>query len=161
MRYLDTGSRDATQAVGAWLQNELTPDVIEVRWQSGFFAADGLGVFAPTLRRLASDDRTVKALIGSNDGETPRDHVLQLMKLLGVPRSRAELGVVSYSGGAYFHPKVYHLRRTDGSQGAYVGSANLTASGIASLHIEAGVVLDTRDDDPTEVLDQVATAIDK
>src|SRR5437879_3614457 len=59
MRYIDTGSRDVTHALGAWLQSVLTPAISEVRWQSGFFNEDPLGIFTPTLQRLAQADRTV------------------------------------------------------------------------------------------------------
>jgi len=40
MRYLDSGQRDPSQALGTWLQGVMTDEVTEVRWQSGFFAAD-------------------------------------------------------------------------------------------------------------------------
>ena len=77
---------------------------------------------------------------------------------MGVPRANASLGVVSF-GNAYFHPKVYHARRHDGSQAAYVGSANLSAAGLA-LHVEAGISLDTRDGDDEASLHEIASAID-
>jgi hypothetical protein len=44
------------------------------------------------------------------------------VKALGLPRQNACLGIVRYDQG-FFHPKTYHLRRSDGSQCAYVGSA--------------------------------------
>lgn len=159
MRYVDTGSRNPTQALGAWLQAELASDIVELRWQSGFFTAGGLGLLAPTLQRLTANNQTIKAVIGSNNGVTFRDHVIQLLEFLGVPRPQAYLGVVSYSN-AFFHPKTYHMRRLDGSQCAYVGSANFTEDGVASLHVEAGLILDTRDGDAETVLDQIAAATD-
>ncbi len=80
------------------------------------------------------------------------------MILMGVPRKNALLGVVYFSG-AFFHPKTYHVHRKDGSQAAFVGSANLTASGLA-LHVEAGITLDTREGDSVAQLSQIAAAID-
>lgn len=160
MRYIDTGSRKPSDSLGAWLQESLTPEVVGVRFQSGFFSADALGLLSPTLERLAGSNQIVRALIGSNDGGTLRDDVLKLVGLLGIPRTGASLGIVSYSGGAFFHPKTYHLLRSDGSQAAYVGSANFSAAGVASLHVEAGLLVDTRDGDPAEVADQIAEAID-
>src|SRR5262249_13940143 len=138
MRYIDSGFRDASQALGAWLQGVLMPDVVELRFQSGFFTADALGLLAPTLQRLGANNQIVNALIGSNDPGTLHVHVLQLIHLLGLPRSNANLGVVQYAN-AFFHPKTYHLRRGDGSQCAYVGSANFTSQGVSSLHVEAGI----------------------
>jgi len=80
------------------------------------------------------------------------------MGLVGIPRSNAALGVMKYSN-AFFHPKTYHLRRADGSQAAYVGSANLTPQGLA-LHVEAGILLDTRTGDSDTVLNDIAAAVD-
>jgi len=159
MQYLDSGKRDPSQALGTWLQSVMADDVAEVRWQSGFFGADSLGIVQSALKGMAGKDRPVHALIGSNDQCTIRRDVERLVSVLGIPRKRAQLGVVSYQDG-YFHPKTFHVRRADGSQAAYVGSANLTGSGVASLHIEAGVTVDSREGDPTGVLDEVASAVD-
>ena len=48
----------------------------------------------------------------------------------------------------------------DGSQAAYVGSANLTFPGISGVNIEAGLVLDTADGDPEPTLAEIAFAVD-
>jgi hypothetical protein len=130
-----------------------------VRWQSGFFAADSLGIFDSALQRMAKKKHAVHALIGSNEQCTIRKDVERLVAALGIPREKALLGVVSYSNG-YYHPKTFHVRRSDGSQAAYVGSANLIGSGVTSLHVEAGVTVDNREGDPTEILDGVASAVD-
>lgn len=159
MRYIDSGTRDPAHALGTWLNEELTPDVAELRWQTGFFSADGLAVFAPTLRRMREANSVTNVVIGSNDGDTLQTHVLRLVELMGLPRSFAKLGAVSYSG-AYYHPKTYHLRRTDGSQAAYVGSANLGISGLSALHVEAGLILDSRNGDSTAILNDIAAAAD-
>src|SRR6185436_16305235 len=102
---------------------------------------------ASSLRRLATANLPAHVLVGSNDGDTLQADIAQLFALMGLPRTGAQLGVVSY-GGAFYHPKTYHLRRDDGSQAAYVGSANLSLAGVGSLHVEAGLIVDTRDGDP-------------
>jgi hypothetical protein len=159
MRYIDTGSRDPVHSLAAWLQAVLTDEVAEVRWQTGFFNEEPLGLFAPTLRRLATTGGHVSALIGSNPPGTQRDDVLQLVRLMGVPRANARIGVIQFGSG-FYHPKTYHFCRADGSQCAYVGSANLTAPGVSSLHIEAGLTLDTAEGDPVGVLNEIAAAVD-
>lgn len=159
MRYLDSGQREPEAALGTWLQTVMGSDVAEVRWQSGFFAAESLSIIQSALKRMATKDRPVHALIGSNDQCTARRDVDRLVSMLGIPRDSAQLGVVSYLDG-YYHPKTFHVRRPDGTQAAYVGSANLTGSGVASLHIEAGIAVDSREGDPSEVLDEVASAVD-
>lgn len=159
LNYIDSGSRNPQSALATWLQAELQPDITELRWQSGFFSVDGLHPFVATLQRLACSNSTVHVLVGSNDGETLQTHVSHLVSLMGLPRSRGRLGVVSFDG-SLFHPKTYHLRRSDGSQAAYVGSANLSRPGIASHHVEAGILLDSRQGDPSSVLDEIAQSID-
>ena len=158
MRYLDTGARESSQTVAKWFEDMLQEEVAELRLQTGFFSLDGIGLLVPTLEHSAKENRITKILIGSNDASTLRDDVAEIVGIMGIPRENAYLGVVSF-GGAYFHPKVYHIRRIDGSEAAFVGSANLTASGLA-LHVEAGIALDTREGDAPYQLSQIAAAID-
>lgn len=159
MRYIDSGSRDPQEALATWLQAELGPSVTELRWQSGYYSGDGLGPFMPTLQRLSNNNQIVHAVIGSNDGVTLEAHVADLVQVLRLPRQHAQLGVASYGAGL-FHPKTYHFRRNDGSQAAYVGSANLTPAGIGGQNVEAGLIIDTREGDSPAVLDAVAGSVD-
>lgn len=159
MRYIDSGSRDRREALATWLQAELGPSITELRWQSGYYSGDGLGPFIPTLQRLSENNQIVHAVIGSNDGVTLEAHVEDLVQVLRLPRPHAQLGVASYSAGI-FHPKTYHFRRNDGSQAAYVGSANLTPAGIGGQNVEAGLIIDTRQGDSPAVLDAVAASVD-
>lgn len=158
MKYLDSGSRNPSQALASWLEGILNEDVAELRLQTGFFSLDGIGLLIPVLEQCKQNDSPTKVLIGSNDVSTLKDDVIGLVDALGIPRNGAQLGIVSFSG-AFFHPKTYHIKRSDGSQAAFVGSANLTASGLA-LHVEAGIAFDTLDGDSPHLLSQIAAAID-
>jgi len=158
MKYFDSGTRDPSQALATWLEDVLREDIAELRLQTGFFSLDGAGLLVPALSRAGKEDRPTKILIGSNNGSTLRDDVAGLVNIMHIPRSNAQLGIVSF-GGAYFHPKTYHIRRHDGTEAAFVGSANLTASGLA-VHVEAGIALDTREGDSAHQLSQIAAAID-
>lgn len=162
VRYIDTGSRDPKQALGTWLGDVLigARAVVEVRIQSGFFGSGTLGYFEDVFDQLASSNAPTRMLIGSNDGETPRAALEDLLAVLGRRRSNLKLAVVSFQTG-FFHPKVFHFVRADGSATAYVGSANLTASGVRSQHVEAGVILDTDDGDQAAVLMQIGSSIDQ
>ncbi len=162
MRYIDTGGRDPAEALGSWLKSAVGPNssVRELRWQTGFFNSAALGLFAPTMKILADEDGVLKLLVGSNKGSTLRADIELLLAVSGPPRKGRELGVVKFDN-AYFHPKTIHVVRKDGSQAAYVGSGNLTANGITSLNIEAGVILDTKDGDHPEVLAKIKKAIDR
>jgi hypothetical protein len=160
LRYVDTGSRDQDQALAAWFEAVLRPDAEELRWQSGFFFADGAAPLVATLERFRGSDRLVHGVIGANIGTTLRADVQWLARTIGVPRQNAYLGLVGFAGGLY-HPKCYHVTRDDGSQCAYVGSGNLTAPGVSGLNIEAGVLLDTRDGDSEEVLGAIAAGVDR
>ena len=158
MKYLDSGARDPSQVLASWLEDALSGGVAELRLQTGFFSLDGIGLLIPALQQCKQHDHPTNILIGSNDASTLKDDVIGLVDVLGIPRDGAQLGVVSF-GGAFFHPKTYHVKRPDGSQAAFVGSANLTASGLA-LHVEAGIALDTLDGDAPNHLSQIAAAID-
>lgn len=144
MRYIDSGTRSAEHAVATWLDAELNEHAAELRIQSGFFSRDALRPFLARFEALVAADGIVNVVVGSNEGQTLADHVMELAQALGLPRAKSQLGVV-YLSGAYFHPKTIHIRRTDGSQTAYVGSANFTLPGIAAKPddaISTGVCLD-------------------
>lgn len=158
MKYFDSGAREPSQSLGQWLQNAAKEEIAELRIQSGYFSLDGIGLLIPALEEAAKADRLTRFLIGSNDGCTLHSDLASLMQIMGIPRSNGGLGIVSF-GGAYFHPKTYHVRRQDGTEAAYVGSANLTAAGLA-LNVEAGIALDTREGDDPHQLSQIAAAID-
>lgn len=159
MRYLDSGDRDSKECLASWLSHVIADSgVAEIRLQTGYFSLDGTGLLIPVLDRAKEKDLITKFLIGSNDGSTLYSDVVGLMHFMGIPRSNGQLGIVSFRD-AYFHPKTYHVRRHDGTEAAFVGSANLTAAGLAR-NVEAGIVLDTREGDSPQQLSQIATAID-
>lgn len=159
LRYIDSGSREPAHAVGQWLQTELEAGLAAIRIQSGFYSRNALRPFVPAFEALAQASGLARVVIGSNDGQTLTGHLQELVEALALPREGAELGVV-YLSGAYFHPKTYHLVRSDGSETAYVGSANFTLPGIAGKHVEAGILLDTRLGDPVDTLAAISAATD-
>lgn len=159
MKYIDNGSGDPREDVlFPWLRDALTANVVGIRWQSGYFEASVLGVFMPVLEQLANEDLDAIVLIGSNDGETQSSAVHQLVDALGVPRPKAFLGVVSYANG-FYHPKTIHICYRSGREVAYVGSANMTSRGINGLNIEAGIVFDSDEGDPLDVLNHIKQAV--
>jgi hypothetical protein len=159
VRYIDSGTRDAANAVGTWLSSELNEQTSELRIQSGFFSRDALRPFLPQFEGLVAANGLINVVIGSNDGQTLATHLSELVEALALPRPRSKLGVI-YLNGAFYHPKTIHISRADGSQTAYVGSANFTLQGIAAKHVEAGLLLDTRDGDSGDLLAQIAAAAD-
>jgi len=159
VRYIDSASRNPADVLGEWLASFAPQSVEALRWQTGYFSADGLAPLGPVLDALKIQDLLTRCVIGSNGGETGEPDIETLLQLVGSPRSNARIGVVSYSAGL-FHPKVYHFTRQDGTQAAYVGSANLTSPGISGMNIEAGMLLDSSTGDPDDVLSDVASAID-
>lgn len=159
MKYLDSGNRSPSEAVAAWIEKISPDDALELRWQSGYFSADSLTWLAPILRALQERNSVVRVLVGSNDAATSEEDLRALFEEIGLPRDTARLGVVAFSGGLY-HPKALHLRLKEGRQIAYVGSANLTGSGLSALHVEAGLTVDTEDGDPSQLLNGIAQAVD-
>jgi hypothetical protein len=161
MRYIDTGGREPANALGTWLDESAVSDdsIVALRWQTGFYGASALGFFVSLFRRLAAMNGVVHVVVGSNDGTTTSRDLDILLQSAGPARTNLRVGVVRFSN-AYFHPKTVHMERSDGSATAYVGSANLTKSGVESLHVEAGVLLDTREGDDPQVVASVAAAVD-
>lgn len=162
MRYMDSGWRDPQEALGTLLEEELisapTPPKA-LRVQTGFFGAASLNYFSEAFSALREGDGHTRFIVGSNDGGTTLNDLKSLLAEVGPPRAGLRVGVVRFEN-SYFHPKVIHITRADDSEIAYIGSANLTESGVTSLHVEAGLVIDTKDGDRKEVLGQVAVAID-
>jgi hypothetical protein len=159
MRYIDSGQRDPSQTLGTWMKDFDAKSVAELRLQTGFFGIKGITLLLPVFEHLRNTDGLTRCLVGSNDSGTGREDVVALLTELGLPRSGAKLAVCAFGNG-FFHPKVVHIRRADGSQTAYVGSANLTESGVLGRHIEAGVLLDTDSGDAADELDRIAAAMD-
>ena len=158
MRYIDSYRRSSDQTLGEWLVEAVAEQTTKVRWQSGFFNSEPLGLIETQLRRVSTAGEGVLALVGSNDGVTTQQSLADLVAVLDLPQPESRVGVVNLDTAIY-HPKTFHIERSDGSQAAYVGSANLTGSG-ASLHVEAGVILDTRDGDAEALLTTIGGAVD-
>lgn len=160
MRYIDTGQRDSNQALGTWMKSLDPSSVLELRFQTGFFGIQGVALLQPVFESLRRIDGVTHCLVGSNDSGTGGDDVCALVEMLGMPRTGAMLKVCAFNNG-YFHPKVIHVRHIGGRQTAYVGSANLTASGVLGQHIEAGILFDTEEGDPAGELEKIAAAVDE
>lgn len=160
MQYVDTGSRESRHALGSWLSGLDANYVRHLRFQSGYFNGDGLAPLVPLIKSLAERDLQISCVLGSNSGQTDSRDIEVLVKLIGCPRAGAKIAIVRYATGL-FHPKVYHLTRRDGSQAAYVGSANLTSAGVTGLNVEAGLILDTTLGDPEQPLKEISASVDE
>lgn len=159
LRYLNSATQNPQDAVGHWVQTENAADVNHLRVTSGYFSLNGLSSFKAIIDALNAHQRDISVVIGANARDTLQSDIDALIDLIQHPRHNTKLAVVGFSNGL-FHPKVYHLTRTDGSQLAYIGSANLTPAGITGLNIEAGMLLDTRNGDDPGVLTSIAASVD-
>ena len=159
MKYYDSGNRQAEHTLLNWLATIVSDDVVELRVQTGYFRHEAVRSIAAFLERAGRENLRVAVVVGANEGDTTFEEAKDLLQFLGIPRSNAKLGIVSYSNGL-FHPKTYHVKRLDGSQAAFVGSANFTVPGVTSGNIEAAVALDTRDGDLDSVLSEIGAATD-
>jgi hypothetical protein len=159
VKYVDTGAADLDQTVAAWLQSMVADGPCEFRCQTGYFTAQGSNALLPQLAEWSEQELPQRLLIGSNQAATLASHVAYLAGALGLHRPNVKLGIVSFAGGL-FHPKVYHFHRRDGTEAAYVGSANLTGPGLSGQNVEAGIILDSREDDDANVLREIRQRID-
>lgn len=160
MEYLNTAVRSNASAIAYRLSAENASEQAHLRIQTGYFTLNGLAGLRANIDHLALNNLPITIALGANDKATIKPDVDALFTWIGCPRPLAKLCVVSCVGGL-FHPKVVHLTRTDGSQLAYVGSANVTPSGFNGANIEAGILLDSRSGDPKNILDEIAASIDE
>jgi hypothetical protein len=160
LRYLDTTTRSATETVGYWLAKEVPAQQVHLRIKTGYFTLNGLGGLNASISHLVQNNLPISVAVGANEKATVKADVDALYALIGCPRPNAKLCAISCAGGL-FHPKVIHLSRIDGSQLAYVGSANVTPAGFNGTNVEAGILLDSRDGDPVAILNEIAASIDE
>lgn len=158
MRYIDSGTREADQAVAHWMGEVVGEGIASFHGQSGYFHLSGMGVLLDGLKETAASGGAVRLVLGANNGATIASHIAYLAGQFDLACEHVGLTLVRYGVGL-FHPKVYHFERPDGSQTAYVGSANFTRNGLSGLNVEAGLVLDTRSGDPGVVLDTIRDRI--
>lgn len=159
LEYLDSTVRLNSNALGHWLAQEIPSEQAYLRIKTGYFTLNGLGGLKASIDHLVQNDLPISIALGANEKATIKADVDALYSLMGCPRANAKLCVISCVGGL-FHPKVIHLTRTDGTQLAYVGSANVTPAGLNGTNIEAGILIDSRKGDPASILTEIAASID-
>jgi len=137
MRYLDSGQREPSKALGTWLQQVMSGDVAEVRWQSGFFAADSLGIIQSALRTMAGNDHPVHALIGSNDQCTVRTDVERLVGDSGDFLLSKALARFWFWEGR----KECEYRAVRIKQGVYLDFFHLTRAAFAATRLRCSLVM--------------------
>lgn len=157
-RYLDTGSDNANECLGEWLNANLMSGVRSFRGQFGYFGINALLPYEQTIADIAQVGGTVRFVLGANDGDLSAADVRGALRLVE-NTANGSLIVVRYDN-ALFHPKTLHLVRQDGSESAVVGSANFTKNGLG-LNVEAMIVLDTSIGDDSSTISEIADAIDK
>lgn len=155
-RYIDSGSGRSNQSVGHWLDDNLIAGIRAFRCQFGYFRFAAIEPFSDLIHDVAGLNGAVHMVLGSNGGSLIAQDAQRALRVTdGI---NATLTVVSFSD-AEFHPKTIHIVRADGTSTAVVGSSNLTGQGLGK-NIEAGVIWDSRTDDPDE-LQAIADAIDR
>lgn len=149
MRYLDTGFGHPDQTLGMWLEQGLAGTPTGIWIQSGYFGYESLAIHNATLEAMAIQGHPVHVVLGANQGSLAADDLRRLMAAVGAGPQHS-ITVVAYAN-ALFHPKAYVLRDGGDVYRAYVGSANMTGSGVG-LNVEAGVALSTAEgDDPLQI----------
>lgn len=159
MKYVDSSISSEDQTLAYWMKKASESGVAEFRCQAGYFTLEGASILLPTITDCAKQNAKISLLLGSNGGATLASHVAYLAGKLDIPRDNVSLGIVRFAD-SLFHPKVYAFSRADGSKTCYVGSANMTGSGISGKNVEAGVILDTAEGDDSEIFDQISERIE-
>ena len=158
LRYRDSATGAATDCPGEWFDSHVVEGIRAFRVQSGFFRYAALAKYEGVLKRLASEDRTLSFVLGSNltDPLTIEDVESVLAVMDG--RASSHLTVVALRNALY-HPKIFHVVRSDRSMAAMVGSANLTVAALGT-NIEAWLEVESGDAQADRVLQNIAQATD-
>ncbi len=157
-KYIDSSDERRNQYIFYWLEANLKENVKAFRTQCGYFRYNAIEPFECVLRNIARSGNALRFVLGANDGDLYAEDLADTLRIVE-EGANSKLTVVRFSG-AKFHPKCYYIRREDDSEAAIVGSSNLTGSGV-SLNVEASIVLDTMDGDPSELLMVISNAIDE
>lgn len=155
-KYIDSGSGEADQDVGHWLDANVVAGIREFRCQFGCFRFSAIKPFADVLRDLAAVGGHVHFVLGSNFGSLIAADAQRLLRVAA--GTHASVTVVAFAD-AKFHSNTVHIIRADGSITAFVGSSNLTLRGLGQ-NVEAGVIFDSQDSDPADQLERIRNAID-
>ena len=157
VKYIDSAIDNKSKFIRDWLDNNLLSDNKSFNVQSGYFTFEAIQPFVQVLKNIINNSGTVKFVLGSNAGSLSAGDVKAVLDIIqGSPNS--SLTVVSFKN-AEFHPKCYHVKRSDNSESALVGSGNLTQFGV-SLNVEAAIILDTRIGDNPILVQEIKDVID-
>ena len=155
-RYLDSTAGTQLVTLGAWLDEPLKSGLSAYRMQMGY--ADKAAMQHLCARLVAKPADLVRIAIGGNHASLTPEAALAACSAVQTGVTGGGLAVGSYAN-ALFHPKTIHVLRRDGSSAAYVGYAHFTLAGHGR-NVESGLVLDTKDGDPSSLLSEIASAID-
>lgn len=158
MRYLDSASRNPADTLYTWL-NDVLPDATYFGCQTGYFAYDGLFPLESHLVDLLTRSGQLRLVVGANEGSLRRVDLEDVLDLFDqVPSNPAKSLVLAAADDVLMHSKTYYVEKSNGSKHAFIGSANLTHSGL-SRNIETGIVIDNATS-PGAPFDEIRDAIE-
>lgn len=158
MRYLDTGSRDPADTLYSWLAMAL-PDATYFGCQTGYFSYDGIFPLEGDFLSLLQRTGTLRLVVGANESGVRKVDLEDVLDLFGrAPGNPHTSLTLVAADDILMHPKTYYVEKGDGTQHAFVGSANLTNPGL-SRNIEAALVIDSVND-PGAPFSEIRQAID-
>lgn len=159
MKYLDTGSRDARESLYRWLF-EVMPDAVYFGCQTGYFTYDGIFPLESHFVDLLARSGQFRMVVGANESSLRSVDLNDVLDLLDqVPANQTKSLVVAGADDVLMHPKTYYVEKSDGSKHAFIGSANLTHSGLIR-NIEAGIAIDSAHD-PGAPFAEIRAAIER
>lgn len=156
MKYLDTGGRDRTKTLHAWLSANLQ-GATYFGCQTGYFTADALYAFEAEVRAILDGGGEVRLVVGANEDELSAADLNDALDLLEPYGAQASIVIVS-AVDVLMHPKTFYVERSHVDRAAVVGSANLTGSGLGA-NIEACLAISSSSE-PGAPFDEIKGAIE-
>lgn len=159
MRYLDSGSRDASDTLYSWLA-EVLPQATFFGVQTGYFSYDGIFPLEAAFLDVLERSGTMRLVVGANEAGLRRVDLEDVLDLFdnGPLTATTSLTLVA-ADDVLMHPKTYYVEKTDGTRHALVGSVNLTHPGL-SRNIESALTIDSVND-PSAPFAEIRASIEK
>ena len=143
---------DGAGALAAWLLPRMqSADLVAIR--TGWLSAAGIDAIFPALVRALENGGSAMIVANAPDDMTDAAAYLRLSHL--VARFPGQIAVV-LAIDVFQHGKVYYIRSRGGREAAYIGSANLTGSGLERNH-ETGVAFSNGEPIIAQVLESVTS----
>lgn len=116
-------------------------DIVRIRLAVSYLMKSGAELVKKRLNKLTSNNVPVEIVFGDDMGISESE----ALRIL----SDIKCSLFVYRSSRSYHPKIWMIDHSDGKRTIYIGSANLSDSGLQS-NVEAGLLIEGTEDETQE-----------